>query len=242
MDVRDGFILGIYNYCDRWCETCAFTSRCRVFADRAEMDAAMDPYLKAVAEAPPLPEEEPPPPPRWMQEMIAEMNAAAREPLSPEEVRRLLPQVRPEHTPIERRARGYCLRTAEWLQAHGMDDVRDPADPRSVIGWFCTFLPPKIYRALSGLDDDWDDDDFPRDSDGSAKAALIGIERSHAAWLDLAERGLTTMTEATPFIAELIWLGEALERVFPKARAFVRPGFDEPEGVARLLADEQASG
>ena len=87
MDVRDGFILGIYNYCDRWCETCAFTSRCRVFADRAEMDAAMDPYLKAVAEAPPLPEEEPPPPPRWMQEMIAEMNAAAREPLSPEEVR-----------------------------------------------------------------------------------------------------------------------------------------------------------
>ena len=26
------FIQGIYNYCDRWCERCAFTSRCMNFA------------------------------------------------------------------------------------------------------------------------------------------------------------------------------------------------------------------
>lgn len=26
------FIVGIHNYCDRWCERCAFTDRCRVFA------------------------------------------------------------------------------------------------------------------------------------------------------------------------------------------------------------------
>jgi len=26
------FISGIYNYCDRWCERCAFTSRCMNFA------------------------------------------------------------------------------------------------------------------------------------------------------------------------------------------------------------------
>src|SRR6185503_16937586 len=25
VEVRDGFIVGIFNYCDRWCETCAFT-------------------------------------------------------------------------------------------------------------------------------------------------------------------------------------------------------------------------
>jgi hypothetical protein len=33
-------------------------------------------------------------------------------------------------------------------------------------------------------------------------------------------------------------LGEELERVFPKARGFVRPAFDEPEELARLLAAE----
>lgn len=26
------FISGIYNYCDRWCERCAFTARCMNFA------------------------------------------------------------------------------------------------------------------------------------------------------------------------------------------------------------------
>src|SRR5438445_8047471 len=26
------FISGIYNYCDRWCERCPFTSRCMVYA------------------------------------------------------------------------------------------------------------------------------------------------------------------------------------------------------------------
>jgi hypothetical protein len=26
------FIPGIYNYCDRWCERCAFTSRCMTYA------------------------------------------------------------------------------------------------------------------------------------------------------------------------------------------------------------------
>jgi hypothetical protein len=31
--LSDLFIDGIYNYCDRWCERCAFTARCRLFAD-----------------------------------------------------------------------------------------------------------------------------------------------------------------------------------------------------------------
>lgn len=26
------FIPGIYNYCDRWCERCALSARCRVYA------------------------------------------------------------------------------------------------------------------------------------------------------------------------------------------------------------------
>lgn len=33
------FIPGIYNYCDRWCERCAFTSRCITYAmDEPESD------------------------------------------------------------------------------------------------------------------------------------------------------------------------------------------------------------
>jgi hypothetical protein len=45
-----------------------------------------------------------------------------------------------------------------------------------------------------------------------------------------------------PFIEDLLWLSDALERVFPKARAFVRPGFDEPDEVAMLLIRERRAG
>src|SRR5262245_16756365 len=31
MSSKPGYIDGIYNYCDRWCERCIFTSRCRNF-------------------------------------------------------------------------------------------------------------------------------------------------------------------------------------------------------------------
>jgi hypothetical protein len=48
--------------------------------------------------------------------------------------------------------------------------------------------------------------------------ALLGIERSHVAWLRLMERGLLTGAEVEPFIADLVWLGEELEVVFPNAR------------------------
>jgi hypothetical protein len=72
----------------------------------------------------------------------------------------------------------------------------------------------------------------------SAKVALLGIERSHAAWLDLVQCGVVSAAEAEPFIADLVWLGDALEGARPRARAFVRPAFDEPDAVARLLADE----
>ena len=239
MEVQDGFIIGIFNYCDRWCEACAFTSRCGVFADSVKAEAALDPALKALVEAPPRPEDlPPPPPPKWMEELLQAMNEAASEPLADEERKRLEPP--PEHLAIEVRATSYMLQVHRWLEAR--DDVyqrSDPGDPCAVITWFHTLLKVKIHRALWGLaQDDPDDRDFPADHDGSAKVSLIGIERSHAAWLDLVDCGIASGMEAAPFIADLVWLADALDRVFPKARTFVRPGLDEPDEVAKLLAQE----
>ena len=37
MDTQDGFIVGIYNYCDRWCERCTLAGRCRVFAEEQRL-------------------------------------------------------------------------------------------------------------------------------------------------------------------------------------------------------------
>jgi hypothetical protein len=52
------------------------------------------------------------------------------------------------------------------------------------------------------------------------------------------DRGIASGMDAAPFIADLVWLADALDRVFPNARTFVRPGLDEPDEVAKLLAQE----
>ena len=235
MELRNGFIVGIFNYCDRWCEACAFTSRCRLFADIAEMEASFDPGLKALVEAPPL--EPPHPPPPWLAELLDAMDRAMSTPAeNGQPLRRPLP---PEHRIIEARARAYCKHLHHWRQAHEFSGD-NPADPVAVVLWFHSLIPAKTHRALHGLaDDDPEDRDWPPDFDGSAKVALLGIERSHAAWLELVARGIVSDADAALFIPDLIWLGDALERVFPNARAFVRPAFDEPDDVSRLLANER---
>jgi hypothetical protein len=234
MEVRDGFITDIFNYCDQWCRTCAFTSRCQLFADIAEAEGALDPAFKAVIEAPPLPRDVPPPPPAWMQEILEEMNDASTS-MSDEEFERVRPKVAPEHESIRARAQAYFDQVQKWLPDRDLPFADDPRDPCAVVAWFHTLILAKIFRALTGLASDIPEErSWPADHDGSAKVALLGIERSHVAWLQLVERGLVSREDAEPFVAALVWLGEQLERVFPNARAFVRPAFDEPDEVARI--------
>src|SRR5678816_4802270 len=74
MEIRNGFIVGIYNYCDSWCDRCAFTSHCRVFADLRETEAMLDPNLAPVVSAPEHPADTQPPPPQWLQQLLQEIN------------------------------------------------------------------------------------------------------------------------------------------------------------------------
>ena len=234
VEIRDGFIVGIYIYCDAWCDRCAFTSYCRVFADTREMEARFDPNLEPVVTAPWQPSDTSPPQPSW-QELLDEMNDAARTPLPTEvNVRREL-RALPERDAIDRRAEDYSRRARAWLNDRDIDTPSEVADPRAVIAWFHMMIHVKAMRALQGLaEDDPSERDWPADHDGSAKVALIGIDRSVTAWRDLVEVGEASASEAAPFVEDLVWLRAALERTFPKARSFVRPAFDEPDEVARL--------
>jgi hypothetical protein len=237
MKVRDGYIVGIFNYCDRWCEACAFTSRCRVFADVARAEAALDPNLKAITEAPLLPQDLPPPPPKWMEELIEEMNEAASRPLTEEELRDAQPKFLPGHAAVRERAMTYCLAIHHWLRGHNTEH-HQPTDPIAVIEWFATLIVGKVHRALTGLAEFDGDRDFPPDHEGSAKVAIIGVERSLAAWHQLVAAGAITQEQARPFVDELEWLLRRLDEAIPLARGFVRPGFDEPHEVAALQDDE----
>jgi len=87
----------------------------------------------------------------------------------------------------------------------------------------------KIMRPLTGRDENpkgshWGDSPVQNDWNGSAKVALISIERSKAAWrVPAAEAG----DEAAAVLAEtLAILRRGMNTDFPHALQFRRPGFD----------------
>lgn len=101
-------------------------------------------------------------------------------------------------------------------------------DATEVIRWYQFQIAAKIARALMYRADEEDDaDEKPNDIVGSAKVALIAIDRSISAWriMQFAQQDRTE--SITPVLDGLERLRKRLERTFPGARDFIRPGFDE---------------
>jgi hypothetical protein len=152
-------------------------------------------------------------------------------------------------------AQRYALLVDEWVKNNGdwfepepgqfpnhLHLVKESPNPREdpisrkealeVILWYQVFLPPKLYRALISKTEEMEleEDDFPKDSEGSAKIALIGIDRSLSAWGELAAQWEGQEAAIHKIIDHLIRLREMVEKEFSGARAFIRPGFDTPDG------------
>jgi hypothetical protein len=65
------------------------------------------------------------------------------------------------------------------------------------------------------------------DSDGSAKIALIAIDRSLSAWRVMRSSVSEKAESIRPMLVELERLRCDVEQIFPHARDFIRPVFDE---------------
>ena len=133
-------------------------------------------------------------------------------------------------------------------KSKNMEDDVDIGDAIEVIRWYQFFVAAKVYRALMGLEDkiiegasavddaikdnELDEDELQfggggNDSDGSAKIALIAVDRSSSAWR-LMQSSLPEKADSIkPMLLELERLRRTTEQVFPRARDFIRPGFDE---------------
>jgi hypothetical protein len=227
----------ISSYCDRWCERCAFTSRCSAYAvdiATAMCDGDREAGLELAVGTPPpegeaeaarrevflasLPNEEP---------SEEEMERYAREQEARDE--------RLDESPITTGARKVTLLAGNWLGDHrekiGRDGDQQVKDAIEVAGWDAYFIAAKLHRALRGRDEylqdeDVDDDPVQNDWNGSAKVALISIERSKTAWEVLAQA--TGDAEAMAVVEELRTLQQQVEQAFPDAWKFIRPGFDDP--------------
>lgn len=237
------YIVGIFNYCDSWCERCAFTDRCRNFHMQRAIERQIEREERRQAAG------ETPPPTPWDE---YEKAAEKIEPWLEQERRAFaLKEAKKERdirkSPLTRRAKKYSDATYEWVKSHdGKIDESNAAatDAFSVVAWYMFLIQVKLMRAqhIDSAADDFEDFD-PKDPDdaelaeaidesqrddnnGSAKVALIGIDRSIAAWAVLRANGYK---EAEDFIRQLDQLRSVAEMVFPNARDFIRPGLDWPE-------------
>ena len=224
-------------YCDRWCERCAFTSRCSAYAVQIA-EAMCSDFKEALELAVGIPhpesnEEAPRPSAQWIAEMNAddrsdaEIEAALRE----NEARR----AQAEASPVAQLAAA-CLTVAwRWLQSRS-GETPPSADPLlkeafDVALWDAHFITVKLARAFIGrlqfrAGESFEDDPIQNDWNGSAKIALISIERSGQAWRTIAQAvGGETPAAVADQLGEL---RQQVEAEFPDAWNFIRPGFDDP--------------
>jgi hypothetical protein len=139
---------------------------------------------------------------------------------------------RVEETTILQTANAFVHLAHSWIRERREDlRVRDDIvrEAFEVAAHDCLFIGVKLHRALDGKDrhgteDGGDDDAVQNDWNGSAKIALIAIVRSAEAWSVLA----SATDEDTPAVlaAHLKDLRTEVERTFPDAWRFRRPGFD----------------
>jgi hypothetical protein len=249
------FIDFISEYCDRWCERCPLRHKCASYAASQDPDE-LDDCAEAVEQAMEALRVElamPPPPPRpWLDEAFnapSPTRGELREARRAEEARR----TRAEAHPAAVIAREYAIDAHTWIKLYA-DATRENAvsarervgdaskaavlrmetdavlDALDVVRWDSMLIAAKLYRALRGKEDDAEsigEDPVQTDFNGSAKLTLLLTERSEAGWRLIA-RWAPESEIATQMAQTLAALHADIERVFPDARRFIRPGFDEP--------------
>lgn len=231
-------ISGIYNYCDRWCERCPLTSRCLVYAteqDDEESGESQDLRNQQFWQELTSTLEE-------TRQMIAEWASQAGIDLnsSEDQTRNQRKRQNVDQHPLTRAGKKYAAAVSDWFreldqQTINTDNPNLLEDARQVIQWYQYQISVKTMRALAGRREEESEVDLSaelsRDSDGAAKVALLGIDRSVVAWR-LMQTSLSEHTESIrPLMLQLERLRNRLETHFPEARRFIRPGFDDVSGV-----------
>lgn len=247
-------ISGIHNYCDRWCERCAFTARCAVFAMQAEQtpeeqDIRNEAFWKSLShnfseirqllndsarkwgiDLDAVPDNEWKEIQKRQEDIRVQVNSHPLSQLTTEYYK-AADQFFATHNLLETESEKLIqqvemgLQNDEWAHSQLVQEK----DCLEVIRWYLFFIHTKFSRALSGLleDDGWEEENgFQRDCDGSAKVALIAVERSIQAWAQLLQFLPEHEDKILPLLAMLQKTQRLARNSFPKADSFIRPGFD----------------
>jgi hypothetical protein len=221
-------------YCDRWCERCPLTHRCSTFSAVAAVAMCGDEVggLELAFGTGPDDDGVERPTPEWHRDFDeTEPSKEEAEALSREWRER---EERIHATPIMQAAWAVTRLGHPWLTAnHQALSAGDAVvqEALAIAAHDLAFVTAKLRRALDGKEEVAANGPGPfdhpvqNDWNGSAKIALISLERSANAWSVLASStGQETPAALATQMRDLI---ADVERAFPNARRFKRPGFDE---------------
>src|SRR5262245_11263328 len=171
-------------YCDRWCERCAFTTRCSAYAVHAALAMCDGDFAAAVELAVGVPPDTERPRRQRFEEQLTEYHPTERE-LA--EVGRKVDEreERIDESPLTTDAVVASTLTVQWLSAHrkSLEDHDDHSvrDACEIASWDRHLIAAKLHRALSGRDEaehdrSTEDDPIQNDWNGSAKVVLISLD------------------------------------------------------------------
>lgn len=247
-------IVGIYNYCNRWCERCSFTSKCLNFqmgeedsGDTETNDINNKKFWDKLSDMFKITLE-------MIYDDAAKMGIdldsvdtteiTKKDELISEETEnhicatesyKYIDMVKnwfDSYSEIIKSKNSELIQKAE-LELPGSDPQKEADNINNisdVILWYQYQIHIKTKRAIHGMLNDFDDideADYPKDSDGSAKVALIGIDDSMAAWGEMMNIFPSEENEILNILVHLERLRKTIEKTFPDARAFKRAGFDD---------------
>jgi hypothetical protein len=120
------------------------------------------------------------------------------------------------------------LAQAEIPGSRPDNDAFTIQDCLEIVRWYQHRIYVKLCRAASGMirGELEEVEYFPEDANGSAKVAILGIERSIAAWGGLLHQFPDQEDAILDVLVALKTLLRQVDAAFPDARAFIRPGFD----------------
>jgi hypothetical protein len=244
-------IEGIYNYCDRWCERCSFTSRCSVFAseeglspeekdikNKAFWDAIGNSFANAITQMQKIAEE---------RGIVIPTEDDAEMTLYMTNVKKKRQEM-VKH-PLIKYSKQYMMEAKVLLENNvalkqkgetllqlielGVKDIGEAKkeiiqlnDYIEIVNWYLIQIQVKFMRALPTFDDE-EDEAFESDSNGSAKVALIATDRCIVAWQHIMQYLPDAQDDILPLLGLLQKIRTLGEHTFPNARAFVRVGLDE---------------
>jgi hypothetical protein len=257
LEDNPNYIEGIYNYCDRWCERCPMTHRCLLYAStpsdenliEGSVEDLKHAMMRQVEASFTLTID-------LLNKIAAERGIDLSDSSKTENPIREHERQRKDadKSALTRQAKQYLDNSKNWfdhcdtvilakdkefeqaarMQLPGRDLARETQELKNamdVIHWYQFQIVVKLVRSQTSRmrQIDWDDDvePMPKDSDGSAKVALIGIDRSIGAWGMM----LQALPDQEDKILDILKILDRLRRMteeeFPAARSFKRAGFDD---------------